>query len=444
MKKKAIIKGTLVNGDGKSEIEDSLVLIEEGIITYAGKEKDFERQSYEIVDASDMILIPGIINSHAHGIVPYSPLFSSGSKPLDVSQIISNQRMHLSQGTTTILSVDGFASPDDVAEACRMTEMDVFAALCHFPKSYTAARIIDGSGISKKIDCISSLENIAAIGECGSGATLGGGVQDYKFIPEMIRNEYGVNIGEDTARQIKEAVLGRKISGKNYDSEKLAFLIEQSGISDSCESLKQKIINCVIPSFSTSLQSLEESAEEGARAGLPVIMHSSAASMETIRRIANGRYNRGNIIAGHSNHPSYNLEEALKFAEQIKKKKVFIDISTFDSLNTGNKKEIDYFMAFLESGLVDTVSTDYGGGNHSSIIQMIDFAVQENAISFPEAVRLFTYNPSVIFPRMRDRGIIAEGYMADMVFLQRKKRDYITRILIRGEDAGSSIQKTGA
>ena len=47
-----------------------------------------------------------------------------------------------------------------------------------------------------------------ALGEAGGGQTLGGGAQDYRFIPEAILSATGVLIRPAEARTLKEAVVG--------------------------------------------------------------------------------------------------------------------------------------------------------------------------------------------------------------------------------------------
>ena len=112
----------------------------------------------------------------------------------------------------TILNVDGFAHPGLISQANSTCAINLKTASTHYPGAYLAARKIDASGlrgqeeenVEKIIQNFSDI--VVAMGEAGSGATLGGGVQDYKFIPEMIKRETGVVIDEYQARRLKEAV----------------------------------------------------------------------------------------------------------------------------------------------------------------------------------------------------------------------------------------------
>lgn len=60
------IKGArLIDGTGKSAIENSLILIEDEKIIYAGIEKAFD-DKYELIDATGKTVMPGLIDSHLH------------------------------------------------------------------------------------------------------------------------------------------------------------------------------------------------------------------------------------------------------------------------------------------------------------------------------------------------------------------------------------------
>jgi imidazolonepropionase-like amidohydrolase len=65
MKNIAFIGGFLIDGTGKEPIENSLVLIENKKIIYAGVMKDIEGD-YEAIDISRKTIMPGLIDSHLH------------------------------------------------------------------------------------------------------------------------------------------------------------------------------------------------------------------------------------------------------------------------------------------------------------------------------------------------------------------------------------------
>lgn len=65
MKKIAFINGNLIDGTGKDMIKNSLVLVEDKKIVYAGVKKEFS-QDYECIDISNKTIMPGLIDTHLH------------------------------------------------------------------------------------------------------------------------------------------------------------------------------------------------------------------------------------------------------------------------------------------------------------------------------------------------------------------------------------------
>jgi imidazolonepropionase-like amidohydrolase len=441
---RAIVNCALISGDGSPIIEDGLVLVEGAKISYAGASIMFDRNRYALIDASGHYAAPGIINGHTHGCVSGAPLFSSGSEPLAPKKVSSNIEQHIREGETSILNVDGFADPAVISSLRDEHGINLMTGIAHTPRCYDAARRIDGTGISYELENEMFFRAddpghlVAAIGECGSGATLGGGVQDYRFIPDAFKKMYGVVLSERAAREIKEAVLGRSISVESYSEERLRDTIKRYGIDAPVTDVKNLICACVLPPLRASLESIYECADSARQAGMPIIIHTAAASAGTIgllTRDAEGL----NVIAAHSNHPSFTLEEALSFAETLKRRGATIDISTFDTLNTGDEEEIRYFIEFAKSGLVDTVSTDYGGGNYCSILSMLDMTVKAGAISLPHAIRLATYSPANALPELgRGRGLIAEGFVADIILLDRDDIKKVDLVMAGGKSIYSA------
>lgn len=65
MSKIAFVGGLLIDGTGKEPIENSLVLVEDRKIKYAGVMKNFDND-YEKVDITSKSIMPGLIDSHLH------------------------------------------------------------------------------------------------------------------------------------------------------------------------------------------------------------------------------------------------------------------------------------------------------------------------------------------------------------------------------------------
>lgn len=65
MAKYAFVGGKLIDGTGAQPVEDSLVLVEENLITYAGERKEVP-EDFEVRDISGKTIMPGLIDTHLH------------------------------------------------------------------------------------------------------------------------------------------------------------------------------------------------------------------------------------------------------------------------------------------------------------------------------------------------------------------------------------------
>ena len=64
----AIVGGTLIDTTGAESIPDSLILIEDGVITYAGKQETqgWSPSNEHVLEAKGKFIIPGLIDMHVH------------------------------------------------------------------------------------------------------------------------------------------------------------------------------------------------------------------------------------------------------------------------------------------------------------------------------------------------------------------------------------------
>ncbi len=65
MSKIAFVNGLLIDGTGKDAIENSLVLVEDKKILYAGAKKEIP-EGYDVRDITGKTIMPGLIDSHLH------------------------------------------------------------------------------------------------------------------------------------------------------------------------------------------------------------------------------------------------------------------------------------------------------------------------------------------------------------------------------------------
>ena len=158
-------------------------------------------------EAHGCVVLPGLVNAHAHGCTT-GPLFSSGAPALSGDAAQANVGRHRDAGITTVVNVCGF----DLSEEIPAAGIDVLLATTHLPSAFIAADAVDGSGLTAKHRAMTAermLSNGAVlIGEVGSGATLGGGVAAYRYIPETLLQETGVALDPGQVTALIDALVG--------------------------------------------------------------------------------------------------------------------------------------------------------------------------------------------------------------------------------------------
>jgi imidazolonepropionase-like amidohydrolase len=391
----------------------------------------------EIVDAAGMLVIPGLINNHTHGTA-YGPLFPSGHEGLPHAQVLANLDRHLLEGTTTVLCVDGFVTADALAGTDEAHPINVRLASCNTAACLEAATIADGGGLTEANRAFTARHAVAAgavaLGEIGAGHTLGGGGASYLYIPAEVEKRTGVTITPRQADGLKIAVLGRRISASAFDPDAVEEALAGAGLTGrlSVADIREIVSGIVLPAFDIALHGIAEAAEQARKAGIPVLVHNAAASMTQVAAIAKTDVT---LIAGHSNHSSFELREAVEHAERLKEVGAIVDVSTLDTfgarrLTTG--PELLY--AMFSAGVVDTISTDYAGGHHDSILLAIDRSAKAGVVSLPAAVAMATANVADAIPGVAPRrGRIVPGAIADLVVTDPGELHQVGTVMIGGE-----------
>jgi hypothetical protein len=364
----------------------------------------------------------------------------SGSLPIRQIDLDYHRNRHLLSGTTTLLNVCGLATPDEIDGLFAQPHpLDIHVTTAHTPSNVAAAMAIDGQGLSdrhKRARIDHMIERGAkALGEAGGGQTLGGGAQDYRFIPLAINAATGITVHPNTARRLKEAVLGRYLDAAEPEGEVLDVLLAESGLGthmnryDVC----RLITETVMPAVGLSLEGLSEIAEASHRLDRPAIFHHAAPTARTLIRLAE-RYPRGRFVAGHSNHPSFLPEEGVRFALELKARGVVIDVSTLDCIETRWRNNTANMDALVEAGLVDTLSTDFAGGDWDSILAAMHRMVRKRQLSLAGAVALGTGHVSQTFPEMAaDRGLLEIGRRADVTITDNHNLGRVRHVLVNGQ-----------
>ncbi|HJP73773.1 MAG TPA: amidohydrolase family protein [Pseudonocardiaceae bacterium] len=391
----------------------------------------------EVIDAAGCLAIPGLINNHTHGTA-YGPLFPSGHEELPHEQVRANVDRHLLEGTTTVLCVDGFITAEALAQTNDDHPVNIKLASCNTPACLRAASIADGTGLTDQNRAFTAHQAVAAgavaLGEIGAGHTLGGGGASYMYIPAEVAKRTGVTITPRQADALKVAVLGRHISPSSFDRDAVDEALEAAGLTGklSVGDIREIVSEIVLPAFDIALEGLSEAAAYAREAGVPVLVHNAAASMTQVAAIAK---TDARLIAGHSNHSSFGLREALEHAERLKELGATVDVSTLDTfgaqrLTTG--PELLY--AMFEAGLVDTISTDYAGGYHDPILLAIDCATKAGVVRLPAAIAMATGKVADAIPGIAPRrGRVAPGAVADLVLTDPAQLPQVSTVMIGGE-----------
>jgi len=422
----AIVNGNVITGDGKTVLEKASVIIQDELIMDTiGQRWVFDYTVDKIIDAKDNYVIPGIINNHTHGVTT-GPLFPSGSKPLPRKRVIANLNKHMLQGTTTLLSCDGFATMGEVELINKLHPVTVKTGTTHAPSNFKAADLCDGSGLAQKHRELTVEEMLSlgavAIAEVGSGATFGGGAQDYYYIPTAVKKKTGRNINSEQARTLKVSVLSRYVTQEAYNPVKVSEALKKIELADilTVEEAKKLIMETTLPSVDAAKDGVREAGALALKFNVPMIVHNAAASKEVVYEVA--KKIGPKMIAGHSNHDSLELDEAVEHARRLKECGAIVDVASEDAPG----EDAPTGFALVEEGLVDIISTDFMGGYWKSILLFMEKVVKKSLIDLPQSIAMGTGNVTKAIPRLAPyRGIIAPNKIADIVVVN---RDHISTI----------------
>jgi imidazolonepropionase-like amidohydrolase len=435
--------GRIVTGDGTTDRQGNLWLDGDRITAVDFNDAPEHPDVAVRINARGSVVMPGVINNHAHGC-SYGPLFPSAAPALPPLEVRENLDRHLMQGETTTLNVCGLTTPDEVAAAAKDHPLRVAASTGHFAPTVAAARAVDGAGLSDKHIAMTAEAAVAAgavaIGEIGSGHTLGGGGQDYKYIPERVKQAAGIEIGVDVARQLKLAVLAGLYGG--VEGEDLQTVMDRAGLIGKIgvDEMGTLITDTVVPPIAHALDEFPLATEFAAKTGLPVMFHSSSVSSDALLAAARKHEGKATLVSGHANHNTYTVEASVATARQLRELGVILDVSTLDGVLTLWRNDMDRTAALAAEGLIDTISTDYANGHWDSILEGVHYLVSRKFYSLAGAVALATGNVARVYPALAgDRGLLAPGKLADVVIADAVNPGRVQTVLVGGEvviDAG--------
>lgn len=439
-----LLGADVVTGDGRTVLPAAAVRVEDGRIAAvdAGAERPAEFGG-RVLDLTGCLLLPGLINHHAHAVT-LGPLFASAAPPLDAAAVRAQLDAHLDAGVTTLLNLDGFALPEEVAAAARGHPVRLRTATVHTPLHVRAAERADGRGLTERHRRFTAAEAVAAgavaVGEVGSGHTLGGGGQDYMYLPAAVERATGRRIAPLQARRLKEAVLGRGLDRLRPDDAELRRVLAELGLAGALtpEAAARLVRETVLPAVEPALAAFREAARAALALGVPMVVHTSAVSRRAIEELCRdpecGVPAGLRLIAGHANHDSFAVEEAVEFAAWLRAQGVVVDASTFDAFGARRTTESpQHLLAMLRAGVVDTLSTDYGGGAWDPMLVAAREALRRGCASLPALVAMMTSRVAAAVPGLASgRGLVAPGEPADLVWVDRDDVARVRGVMVGG------------
>src|SRR5712691_12006961 len=128
-----IINALVVDGTGAPARPDSTVVVQDHVVDeILNRSAPYYDRAGTIIDARGGFVLPGVINHHVHGLTR-GPLMIVGEPGLDDDRVRANLDRLLSQGVTTALNVDGYATTEDAIASSRFHPLTVKVSTLHTP-----------------------------------------------------------------------------------------------------------------------------------------------------------------------------------------------------------------------------------------------------------------------------------------------------------------------
>lgn len=426
-----IIDATLVDGTGSAPRENVTIVIEDHLVTeIVERRAPYYDRGAPIIDARGGFVLPGLINHHVHGLTR-GPLMIVGEPPLGDLRVKANLDRLLTQGVTTALNVDGFATTEEAVASSRFHPMAVKVSTLHTPTHlrWATEGPFPFGGVKEK-HCWTvekMLERGApAIGEAGPGVDAHW--SDYTLIPEFLASRYGVRVGVEQARALR-------LAAEATDRARVGDILASLGLGEGEIEPFFEIHERTIEWRRLARESLEEAVSAAREYDETLILHHTPGTFEVVAGAAEEL--GGRVIAGHSNFQIHDPKDAARRARTLHEKGALVDIMSGDAFSTREFHPTpDVTFRLLSEGLVDLISTDYAGGFWDPMLLVVEKAHEAGAIALEEGIRLMTSAPADAIPKLApDRGRIEPGAVADIVVTEPGWLSEVRAVLVSGQRA---------
>ena len=314
-----IVNGNVITGDGESVLENTSVIIEDSMITELPKVKYIPYNAYadKVINAKGGLIIPGVINIHAHGVAfgSFQPWALPG---LSQERILFNLNNHLRQGTTTIMNTDALCLPWEIEAVNKIHPVNVKMATMHTPAHVKAAELTLGYQVAEQRKNFTVAEAVElgaiALGEVGSPGTSYGTEEKAKKLGKVISTRH--------AFALDKAVL----AGDEVAINKVLAELGLKGVT--VEQAKKLVEDTSVIPVAACCDAIRDSVNYVKKLGLSVLAHSEPGMKEALLEVA--KEIGPKLIAVHVNH-SFAPEEMVSFARELKSLGATVEIITADS-----------------------------------------------------------------------------------------------------------------
>mgnify|MGYP000072949270 CR=1 FL=1 len=422
-----ITRATIIDGTGAAPSTDSCIEIEDHrIVAVHDRPAVTYDRSDLVIDAGGAVVMPGIINHHAHGCTR-GPLMISGEPPLSDARVDSNLALHLAGGTTTLLNVDGFPELEDAVAVNKRQPINVKLASLHTPAHLewaTQGPFPMGGVADRHRTTVDDMlaGGAVAIGEAGPG--IDHHWADHTLIPLAVEQHFGVRITLDTARELRQT---------GDDTAKAVDLLtlqigNRPGIRDAWDDTCERVRGWA----SFAERALDEAIDAAERTKSPLVFHHTPTTFDRLIDVTERLGDQ--VIAAHSNFQCTTVEDTVSRARQLKAAGAWIDVMGGDSFGVRMFQPTPaHTFALIAEGLCDAISTDYCGGFWDSLLRVAVEAWKSGIVTLERAIQLLTGNPAIMFPALApDRGVLAAGKIADVVVTHVQDPAMVRAVLVSG------------